>query len=71
MNTYIVPIKENGKLYIKKLAAAGEHAIEDKLYNYFFNKYEFVEGDSLEEIREQLYNSGIEFGQIYDVEEFT
>lgn len=69
MNTYLIPVKEKGKLYIKKISAASEQAVEEKLYEYFFNKYEFVEGDSLDEIRDQLHDSNIEFGQFYDIEE--
>jgi hypothetical protein len=69
MNTYLIPVKEKGKLCIKKISAASEQAVEEKLYEYFFNKYEFVEGDSLDEIRDQLRDSNIEFGQFYDIEE--
>lgn len=69
MNTYLIPIKEGKKLYIKKIVAPSELTVEEKLYDYFFNKYESVEGDSLNEIRDQLKDSNIEFGQFYDIEE--
>lgn len=71
MNTYVIPVKEKGKIYIKTIVAPSENIVEEKLYNYFYNKYEFVEGDSLEEIRDQLRDSEIEFGQIYDIEELS
>lgn len=69
MNTYLIPVKEKGKLYIKKIIAVSEQAVEEKLYEYFYDKYEFIEGDSLNEIKDQLKDSNIEFGQFYDVDE--
>lgn len=71
MNTYLVPISEGSRPYIKKIIANNERSAKEKLYNYLFNKYEEVEGDTLEEIKDQLLDLGIDLGQIYDIEEFT
>ena len=35
-----------------------------------YDKYEFVEGDTLDEIQGQLSEEGIDIGQIYDIDEF-
>ncbi len=71
MNTYLVPVKEGESLYIKKIIAASENAACDKLYNYFYNKYEDIEGDSLEEIKAPLWDLEVEFGQIYEIDELS
>lgn len=69
MNTYLIPVIEKDNLYIKKIVATSENAAKDKLYNYFFNLYESIEGDTLEEVKSQLLDLGVDFGQIYDSEE--
>lgn len=71
MNTYLVPINEGNGPYIKRIIAKNEKLAEEKLYNYFFNKYEELEGITLEDIIGPLWDLGIDIGQIYDIEEFT
>ncbi len=71
MNTYLIPVKERDSLYIKKIVAPSESAAEDKLYEYFYNKYEDIEGTNLEEIRDPLWDLDIEFGQIYEIDELS
>lgn len=71
MNIYLVPINENAGPYIKKIIANNERSAKEKLFNYFYNKYEDLEGDTLDEIKDQLWDIGIDLGQIYDIEEFT
>lgn len=71
MNTYLIPIKEKGILYIKKIVAPSEQSANDKLFDYFYNKYDTIEGDTLEDIRTQLWNMKVEFGQLYDYEELA
>ena len=44
---------------------------KEKLYYYFFNKYDFLEGDSLDDIIQQLFDFGIDVGDIYDIEELS
>lgn len=71
MNTYLVPINEGDGPYIKKILARSEKAASDKLYDYFFNKYEDVDGDTLDEIKDQLWDAGVDIGDIYDIDEFA
>lgn len=71
MNTYLVPIDEGTGPYIKKIIANNEKLAEDKLYKYFYDKYEDLEGVTLEDITPELSDSGIVFGQIYDIEELA
>lgn len=71
MNVYLVPINEGSGPYIKKVIANNEKLAKEKLYNYFFNKYEELEGITLEDIEGQLWDLGVDLGQIYDIEEFT
>ena len=40
MNIYLIPINEGDGPYIKKIIANNENLAKEKLYNYFFNKYE-------------------------------
>lgn len=70
MNTYLIPMNEGTGPYIKKIIANSERNAEDKLYKQLYDKYEFVEGDTLAEIRGQLFDEGIDVGQIYDIDEF-
>lgn len=56
--------------YIKKIVANSERAAKEKLYKQLYDKYEFVEGDTLDEIQGQLSEEGIDIGQIYDIDEF-
>lgn len=43
-----------------------------KLHKYFFDKYDWVEGDTLDEIVDQLWEEeGIDVGKIYEIEDFT
>lgn len=69
MNTYLIPINEGSGPYIKKISANNAKIAEEKLFKYFFDKYEFLEGDNLKEIKDQLWDSGIDVGQIYDIDE--
>ena len=71
MNTYLIPITDDSGVRIKKLVAASRKVAEEKLFNYFYSKFEELEGDTLEDIKEQLLDLGIEFGYIYDLEEFS
>ena len=70
MNTYLIPMNEGTGPYIKKIIANSEQIAEEKLYRQLYDKYEFVEGDTLAEIRGQLFEEGIDVGQIYDIDEF-
>jgi hypothetical protein len=71
MNTYLIPINEGDGPYIKKIVAKSENDVKEKLYYYFFNKYDFLEGDSLDDIVQQLFDFGIDVGDIYDIEELS
>ena len=71
MNIYLIPINEVDGPYIKKIIANNENLAKEKLYNYFFNKYEELEGITLEDIEGQLWDLGVDLGQIYDIEEFN
>lgn len=71
MNIYLIPINEGNGPYIKKIIANNENLAKEKLYNYFFNKYEELEGITLEDIEGQLWDLGVDLGQIYDIEEFN
>lgn len=71
MNTYLVPLKEAKGCHIKKILASSLKHAEDKLYKYLFDKYDYVEGDSLSEIKPQLNENSIDFGMIYEIEDFT
>lgn len=71
MNTYLIPIKEEGILYIKKIVAPSEQDANDKLFDYLYNKYDTIEGDALEDIRIQLRDMDVEFGQLYDYDELA
>ena len=70
MNTYLIPMNESTSPYIKKIVANSEQAAKEKLYKQLYDKYEFVEGDTLDEIQGQLSEEGIDIGQIYDIDEF-
>ena len=70
MNTYLIQMNEGTGPYIKKIVANSEQTAKEKLYKQLYDKYEFVEGDTLDEIQGQLSEEGIDIGQIYDIDEF-
>ena len=51
MNTYLIPMNEGTGPYIKKIVANSEQTAKEKLYKQLYDKYEFVEGDTLDEIQ--------------------
>lgn len=70
MNTYLVPIKEGDKLYIKKIMATSFEDAKDRLYNYFLNKYDEIDETCLEDMVNPLWDIDVEFGDIKELEEF-
>lgn len=71
MSTYLVPMNEGNGAYIKRIVASSEKSAKEKLFKYLFDKYEDLEGDTLEDIDGQLWDLGIDLGQLYDIEEFV
>ena len=72
MNIYLVPLNEGEGCFIKKILAKSIKHAEEKLHKYFFDKYDWVEGDTLDEIVDQLWEEeGIDVGKIYEIEDFT
>lgn len=71
MNTYLVAINEGEGPYIKKILAKSIKHAEEKLHKYFFDKYDSLEGDSLAEISDQLWDEeGVDYSDIYEIEDF-
>lgn len=69
MSTYLVPICEGGDAHIMSCNAHSLKHAEDNFTRQLADIYSGVNIDSWEDLLNDLYESGIVVGEIYDIEE--
>ena len=69
MSTYLVPVCDDNDIYIMNCNAHSLKHAKDKFIEQLSDTYSAVSIDSWEDILNDLYESGITVGEIYDIEE--
>ena len=71
MNTYLIPICDNGDNYIEKVIANGLSQAKERLYKELYDRFDWCESEDFENLVTELGAEGIYVGDFYDVAEFT
>lgn len=71
MSTYLIPISDGASAEILKTSARSFTEAEDKFVKLLASKYECVDlGGSFNDAQQELFDSNIIVGEVYDIDEF-
>lgn len=71
MNTYLLPLSDEGGPWIEKVYAKGISDAENKFIKLLADSYDFIDyGGSFNDMVDNLQDHDILVGDIYDIEEF-